>query len=553
MCASDDGADREREAAPQPWRPPLLLLVVVGAVHARAWFGEFVYDDRLLVSQNAALQHGDLGTLLTRPLFNGVADYWRPLAMAGLWLGNSIGGATGIHVLAWLAHLAATFFAWRIARHLVGGVMPALAAALLFGLHPVQVEGVAWCSSLNDPLWWALGLGSVDAALRSAHPTTAFAFLFALLAKENAIVLAPVALAARWQSRLPLRPTAMALVGAALLWWLLRGWMFGSLVGGVGHGVEDPVVLARWPSAALESFGRELELLVWPWPMSPFRALSADPAVIARAAVWATAWLSAFAWALWRGARTTVLALAVVAAPPLLAAVFCHRLGGYPIADRYLGPAVLGGALLLVGGRPGRRRVAVAFALAVIAGVASFVQIEVWRGPQQLAARGLAVAPQDPMVLVMNANLLLEQGDVARARDAYAEALAPGRVYASGAEPRVKADAQIGLAWCLLRGTPPNPQRAAAAFEQVLRTDGGSAFAWIGLGVAHGMAGHAAEAERALRHAIELDPENSQAHFNLAYLLARSGRPTEAAAEAEAALRCDPANQQAAQLLQQLR
>lgn len=553
MSASDAGVGPHAVRTPGGSRLPLALLVVVGAVHARAWFGGFVYDDRLLVSQNAALQHGDLADLLTRPLFNGVADYWRPLAMLGLWLGNAVGGAAGIHVLAWLAHLVATWFAWRIARRVVANAAPAFAAALLFGLHPVQVEGVAWCSSFNDPLWWAFGLWSVDAALRSAHAVTAAAFVLAMLAKENAVVVLPIALAARWWQRQPLRPALLALVGAGLLWWLLRGWMFGSLTGGIGHGVEDPVVRERWPLAALESFGRQLELLVWPWPMSPFRTLTGKTAELLRASVWALAWLVAFAAALWRGARWLAFALVLVAAPPLLAAVFCHRLGGYPIADRYLGPAVLGAALLLVGRRPGHARLGVASALAVIAAAASVVQAGIWRGPQQLAARGLEVAPADPMVLVMTGNLLLEQGDVLGARDTYRAALAPGRVYASGAEPRVTADAQIGLAWCLLRASPPDPRQAAAAFEQVLRDDGGSAFAWVGLGVAHGMAGRAADAERALRRAIELDPGNSQAHFNLAYLFAQSGRRAEARVAAAAALRCDPANRQAEQLLHQLR
>ena len=39
---------------------------------------------------------------------------------------------------------------------------PAGCAALLFALHPVQVESVAWASALNDPLFGCLALFSIE-------------------------------------------------------------------------------------------------------------------------------------------------------------------------------------------------------------------------------------------------------------------------------------------------------------------------------------------------------------------------------------------------------
>ena len=166
-----------------------LLLALTAAVHALALDGAFVYDDELLIVQNAALQHGELWTLLSQPYFGPDHGYWRPLTSLALWLGNAIGGAAGIHALALAAHTLATWLAFRIAHRLLGNAPLACATALLFGLHPVQVEGVAWCSALNDPLWLACGLGCLDAVLRGRIGTAAACFALALLAKENAIVL----------------------------------------------------------------------------------------------------------------------------------------------------------------------------------------------------------------------------------------------------------------------------------------------------------------------------------------------------------------------------
>lgn len=547
MSGSDDAV-----TDPQPRWLLGVLLLVVGAVHLRGWWGTYVYDDLLLVVQNEAVRSDDVATLLAKPLFSGVADYWRPLTMLTLWGGHRLGGALAVHVLAWLLHLAATAFAWCVARRVVDRPAAAFVAALVFGVHPVQVEGVAWCAALNDPLWWALGLWCLDAALRSAHGTMAVAFALALLAKENAIVLAPLVVVVRWWARLPLRASAGWLAAVFAGWWLLRAWVFGAVAGGIGHGADDPVAKAQWPAAALEVFGRQLELLVWPWPMSPFRAFDGGAATLVRAAAWSLAWLATLVVAWRRGRRDAVLASALIGAPIVLAAAFADRLGPYPIADRYLGPAVLGAGLLLVGRAPGRPRLVAAMVVAVVAAVASIQQTRIWLDPARLAERGLEVAPQDPGVLVMAGNVSLDRGDVGLARRHYERALATAAAPGADVRSRIALDAQIGLAWCLLSGSPPQPRVAAAHFERIVEVDPEGAFAWIGLGVAHGMVGDAVRAEQALLRAIELAPDDSRAHGNYANLCYLRGRFGEARAAAQRAVELDPGNTQAAALLQRL-
>lgn len=546
------GSDEAAVTDPQPRWLFAVLLLAVGVVHVRGWWGSYVYDDLLLVVQNTAVRADDVATLLAKPLFAGVADYWRPLTMLALWGGHRLGGAFGVHVLAWLLHLVATAFAWRVARRVLDRPLAAFFAALLFGVHPVQIEGVAWCASLNDPLWWALGFWCLDGALRSAHGTMAVTFALALLAKENAIVLAPLVVVVRWWARLPLRATAAWLAAVFTAWWLLRAWAFGAVAGGIGHGADDPVATAHWPAAALEVFGRQLELLVWPWPMSPFRAFDGSVATLLRAAAWSLAWLAAFATAWWCGARDRVLALALIGAPIVLAAAFADRLGPYPIADRYLGPAVLGAGLLLVGRAPGRARLVTAAVVAVAAAAASIHQTGIWRDPIRLAERGLEVAPRDPGVLVMAGNVRLDRGEVGLARQHYERALAAAAAPGAEVRSRIALDARIGLAWCLLRGSTPQPRAAAAQFERIVEADPEGAFAWIGLGVALGMAGDAAHAEQALLRAIELAPDDSRAHGNYAYLCYLRGRLDVARAAAQRAVELDPGNAQAADLLKRL-
>lgn len=549
----------------------LVLLAVTAGVHALALDGAFVYDDELLIVQNAPLQRGELWTLLSQPYFGQDHGYWRPLTSLCLWLGHAMHGASGIHALALAAHLIATWFAFRIARTLLDTDRLALTAALLFGLHPVQVEGVAWCSALNDPLWLACGLGCLDAVLRGRTGIAAAWFALALLAKENALALLPIVLATPLLARRAEPPKAavtvtppslwiipLALGSVALGWFALRVLVFGEIAGGFGRAPIDPAVAAHRASATVATFGQLLALLVWPWPMSPFRALaSVDGQSIqgmATGAIGTLLWIAGIAAAWRRGRREIAFALLLIAAQPMLAALRCDRLGAYPIADRYLGPSVLGVALLIALLLPARLHLAArSFLIAITAG-ATLLQIPTWKNQVRLIEHGLQAEPNEPALQVMAGRLWLSKQDADRARAAYQRALTLVPQGSRGVVHRSAIDAQVGLGWCDLQSaSKPNPQAAIRTLEQVLAQDSQSVDAWIGLGVAHGMAGHGTDAERALRRAVEIAPGNSSARFNLAYLYEQQGRRELARASAMEALRCDPNNSAAQAMLDRLR
>ncbi len=533
--------------------PLLVLLVLTGAVHASALFGGFVYDDFVTVTGNAALQRSDLVALLTKP-FLGDGANWRPIASFALWLGSTVGGAAGIHAIALAAHVVATMFAWRVLQRAGLDVRAAFFAALWFGIHPVQVEGVAWCSAVNDPLWHALGLACIDAAMRGRAIAAALLALGALLAKENALVVVPLAVAASTVTFGRGRRLAASMAAAVVVWWCLRALVFGGVGAGLGRAAVDPMIAAQWPLAAVETFGRQLELLVWPWPQSPFRTLSLDGATVLRAAVWGVVWLAALGAAVCRGARVVAFALCVVGAEPLLVAVRCHALGASPVADRYVGLAVLGAAMLAVHRLRGGLGVTLAAAGSLVFAVGTASHTRTFRDDASLVARGLEAGPRDPRVHLLAGNRALEAGDVSAATDHFSTAIG----LAGPGDPKsalnvVVVEARIGLAWCRLRLAKPEPRAAAEMFAQVLRDAPDAASAWIGLGVANGMAGDAAAAERSLRRAIELAPGDTRAHHNLAFLLAQTGRREEARASAATALQCDPNNAAARSLLESLR
>jgi Flp pilus assembly protein TadD len=230
--------------------------------------------------------------------------------------------------------------------------------------------------------------------------------------------------------------------------------------------------------------------------------------------------------------------------------------GSYPIGERYLYLAVFGVALLVAHGCGTGRWRSVPWLLVLACAPLSFVGTGSWRDQGALVTHGLSIAPNDPNLRVMAGDVALATDPVRAAADyAAAERAAAA---ASGERPhRALAAARLGLAWSLFQQQQgqrgPGTPQLVAAFQRAVDTDPSVPAAWVGLGVAFGVAGRNGDAERAFREALARDADHPEAWFNLGFLQARMGRDGDARASLQQALRCNPGNARARQLLQQLR
>ena len=201
-------------AGPRRIGPPLTILaaalLAMLFLYAPVRDFGFVWDDVAEVQRNPLL-HGALGPglLASNHEHMGVrrADWLlpsheslRPLRYLSYRLDAVLHGlnpgAMHLHnlLLAWVGLLVAYFVARRWG---LGGAAAAL-AALIFGLHPLQVEPTAYISARSDLLGGVLGLLSVGLGLsalqRLQHfyfwlAASALAFLLALSAKEATVLL----------------------------------------------------------------------------------------------------------------------------------------------------------------------------------------------------------------------------------------------------------------------------------------------------------------------------------------------------------------------------
>ncbi len=238
-----EGAPRRRTWA-DGWGAPALVAVASVAVFLRAVHGAFVFDDQRFIVRNAFVQKPeswlrfltDASTI--DPLSPG--GIVRPLRTIEFALDRAIFGmdTAAFHVHSFLWHAAASVLLLLVLRRLLGDGRAALLAALVWAVHPVQTESVAWISSRGDVAMGACTFGAVLFALRSGGRDRDFVFSLAFAAiatlyKETAVALPFAVAVLRWTGRVRVSVWPYVAVAASYL-------LYRRLVqsGETGHGVS---------------------------------------------------------------------------------------------------------------------------------------------------------------------------------------------------------------------------------------------------------------------------------------------------------------------------
>jgi Flp pilus assembly protein TadD len=138
------------------------LFVAVAAVfYPLTGCGFINYDDNDYVTGNTHVQGGLARSQLAWVFTNTDAANWHPLTWLSHMLDCQLYGANpwGHHLTSVLLHAANAVLFLLVMREIIGLVWPALFAALLFALHPLRVESVAWIAERKDVLatmFWLL-------------------------------------------------------------------------------------------------------------------------------------------------------------------------------------------------------------------------------------------------------------------------------------------------------------------------------------------------------------------------------------------------------------
>ena len=205
--------------------------------------GEMLWDDSAHITRPDLQSLPGLWRIWTVP---GATQQYYPLLHSAFWLEHSIWGGDVVfyHLLNAALHALSACLVVKIVRRL--GLPGAWLAGLLFALHPLSVEAVAWISeqksTLSGVFYFAAALAYLkfDDSRRRAPYWAAFGlFVAALLAKTVTAVLPGALLVIFWWQRgrvewrrdvLPLLPFFAAGASAGLF----TVWVEHTLIGAGG-------------------------------------------------------------------------------------------------------------------------------------------------------------------------------------------------------------------------------------------------------------------------------------------------------------------------------
>jgi len=491
-------------------------------------------------------------------------------------------------------HIAVALLVYQLLLYLRMQPWPACAGALLFAIHPVQVEPVVWITSIKDLLYGMFGLLAVWRFLvslgRTDEPTETAAdrtgaiwnfsfatlcFVLAMLSKPTAVVLPLVALPLVWLQHRTVPLRAWFDLGI----WLALAMPFAIIASLVQPSHYTPYS-TTWQRFLVAGDAIAFYLFKITWPKTLMVYYGRNPAYVVQSGFNRWTWIIpismiAFLWVnrrrwppVWAGMCVFVAGLL-----PVLGLLRFNFQYFSTVADRYLYVPMVGVALIVswaVARLPRAGGMVAALFLLCFAG-RSFMQVPYWRDsltlyhhvldndPRSAAAcEGLANSLSDYQQSIEWAQRSIEldphrcepYGTLGRALDRLGRTDEALQTFRNG----FKMDSRTGTLLdrytmeLLQRGDMEHALMFARLNVELVPT----AITRVNLAAALAGTNDWEGARRELKAAVALDPENYNAQMNLAFALYHLGDRAGAITHLRAAASIDPDDPRAAKALETL-
>jgi hypothetical protein len=266
--------------------PPITIFFIAILIFSRSIGNQFLpFDDALYVTDNPHVLQGLTAGSITWAFTTGYIANWHPVT----WLSHMLDvtlfdlDPRGHHGMNILLHAVNSVLVYFLCLRLSARHAGSAAIALLFAIHPLHVESVAWISSRKDLLsafFWFLGLFAylryVKQPSRRGYAAVTVAFILSFMSKPVAVTFPIVLLLldywplARFQQGGGAigRRQALMLVGEKLPLFLLVVVFSGLtfFVQRAGGAMDDlgPLSLGARINNALSSCAGYLAHTLWP-------------------------------------------------------------------------------------------------------------------------------------------------------------------------------------------------------------------------------------------------------------------------------------------------
>ena len=540
----------------------VILVAITLVPFAQVGGHEFVnYDDNEYVTDNPQVKQGLTAETVAWAFTGSLMGHWQPLVALSHLLDVQVFGleAGGHHLTNLWFHLANTLLLFGLLRRMTGARWRSAAVALLFAIHPLHVEPVAWVSSRKDVLSTFFLLLTLLAYARYAKRPAALRYLLVFLFYclglmcKATLVTAPALLllldywplarfeelvAGKWRHWRSWRPLweklPLAVPTAAMSVITYRG--------AAAYGMAGPTEFFTWPvriANATLAYGQYIARMLWPRHLSSFYPHPGADVALSKVGLSAVLLVC-----------VTVAVVRLMRRCPYLAVGWFWYLGTlvpviglvqsvhYAAADRYTYVPLIGLFVMMAWGvpdalaRPRQGRVALGVVTAVIVAAltaASWFQVRVWRNSLALASHTVNLTEDNAAMRNNLGMALVEQGRLEEAQVHFARAIQISDHYFKG---------HYNMAVTLEK--QGKDDQAVAEYRKALEVIPDDVSTHYNLGNLLRRLGHDEEGIALLTKAVELDPDHADAHYNLGMALEAQGRVDEAIAHYKQAVRAKP-------------
>lgn len=543
----------------------IVLLLAVLIAYRPAWNGGRIWDDDAHITRPELRSLGGLWRIWFEI---GATQQYYPLAHSAFWTEAQLWGdhLLGYHLVNIVLHALSSFLIIVILRRL--SVPGATLAGVIFALHPIEVESVAWMTELKNTLSGVFYFASLlvylsfDRTRRSGgYLLAALFFVLALLSKSVTATLPLGLLVIFWWKRgtLSWRRDVTPLIpffAIAAVAGFFTSWDERSLIG--ARGAEFNFSAIERLLIAGRSFFFYLGHLLWPADL-----IFIYPRWRIDAALWwqylypaLAAALILIAWKVRAKTRSPLAALLYfgITLGPALGFVNVYPFRFSFVADhfQYLAGA---GIIALIAASIDRllcrfktpsqalRSMAPALPLGLILGVLTWHQSRLYADPRVLYEETLR-RNSSAWLAHLNLGFLADQDPLQGKTAAMAHYRAALAINPD--EPQVHKNLgtdfmELGLY-----------DDALKEYQSAVRLAPGYSEAYLNMGADLQYLDRYQEAEAAYRNALAIKPEVAVAHYDLGVALRRLGRREEALAQVKEALRIQPDYNEARSLQQDL-
>ena len=440
----------------------LLLAAIVMALYWPVTGYEFIaMDDNLYVVENPDIQKGISPQGISWAMATLYTANWHPLTWLSLLAAYELYGLNraGYHVSSLLLHILNTLLLFLVLRRMTGETWKCLTVAALFGVHPLNIESVAWIAerkNLLSTLFWIMTLFAyVRYAERREwlrYLQALFLFAIGLMAKPMLVTLPLVLLlldywplrrfpeanrdfTEKFPESASGRCTRLGLLKEKIPFFLLSLLsalitLYAAKIGGTVRTIAELPLTGRIGNA-LMAYISYLEKMIWPVDLAIFYPYPTSRPVWKFAAALLSLTAVTVFVAFKRKKHPYLVAGWFWYLITLLPVIGIVQVGFQSIANRYAYVPLVGIFVIIAWGMPELLRTqirrwclpATAVGLILIFSFSTWAQLPHWRNSETAFRHALRVTEDNFIAHAGMGDVWLRRGHLQRARLPYLESL----------------------------------------------------------------------------------------------------------------------------------